>query len=141
MPAPVPDWFPLIRWSTPIGVEVLRKQRELIPKLPGVYVFTNYSDVLSRNYGVLYLGKANSLAQRLSTYLVDPAELMVMSARSGQLRQNNSLNHAAKVNLLTKFQQRPTGFYVRWTTLIAPLELENKLIKYLEPAFNVTGKP
>jgi len=127
-----------------MAVEDLRSQRQRLPNLSGVYCFTNYNTALERNTGVLYVGKAGTLYTRVQSYLVDPAKLMVMSARSGGQRVTSSLRHAGKAQLLTQIQQKsrgpgPSGIFVRWTVTASPKVLENLLIGYLRPAFNTHG--
>lgn len=139
-----PPWFSSIAWSAPVTVEALRSNRMLIPQSSGVYVFTNYSGVLQANTGVLYVGKATSLFSRLSSYLVDPSDMLVMSERSGGTRLNTSLRHAGKVQLLVELQQKsrtesPSGLCVRWSLVSGPANLERMLISYLRPAFNTQG--
>ena len=139
-----PPWFSAIAWSAPVTVEALRSNRMQIPQPSGVYVFTNYSGVLQANTGVLYVGKATSLFSRLSSYLVDPNEMLVLSTRSGGTRLNTSLRHAGKVQLLVELQQKSraggqSGLYVRWSAVSSPAILERMLISYLRPAFNTQG--
>jgi hypothetical protein len=122
----------------------LRVARHLIPRASGVYVFTNYDSPLAQNTGVLYVGKATTLATRLPSYLVDPQTMMLMSSRSGTPRLNTSLKHAGKVHLLVKLQQRSrnganSGIWIRWTQVASPHVLETLLIGYLHPAFNTHG--
>ncbi len=139
-----PAWFSSIQWSTPVTVEALRIARHQIPRAPGVYVFTNYDGPLAQNTGVLYVGKASTLATRLPGYLVDPQTMMLMSSRSGTPRLNTSLKHAGKVHLLVKLQQRSrngasSGIWIRWAQAPSPHILETLLIGYLHPAFNTHG--
>jgi hypothetical protein len=142
MTAPV--WFSSITWSSPVTIESLRTNRNLLPHCSGVYVFTNYSATLEQNFGVLYVGKATSLNNRVKSYLVDPSNMLVMSSRSATPRLNSSLRHAGKVQLLVELQQRSrgvglTGIWVRWTQSNSPAMLEQMLIGYLHPAFNTQG--
>lgn len=140
-----PSWFASLQWSAPVGVEALRGARHRLPAQSGVYVFTNYSGALAPNTGVLYVGKAKSLASRVASYLVDPAGMQVMSTRSGTERLNTSLRHAGKVQLLVELQQKsraggPSGLWVRWLISASPAALEASLIGYLRPAFNTQGR-
>lgn len=140
-----PAWFTSIHWSEAVSLETLRVSRNFLPRFSGVYVFTNYSDTLARNTGVLYVGKATSLHARVQSYLVDPSEMLVLSARSGTERINTSLRHAGKTQLLVKIQQRsrgsgPVGIWVRWFVTSNPKLLETQLISYLRPAYNTQGK-
>lgn len=144
---PSPPWFDALAWSPAVPVEDLRVQRQRIPPGPGVYAFTNFNWAMEKNFGVLYIGRAKSLHKRLQSYLADPANLKLMSDRSGTLRLNSSLRHAGKNALLVKIQQnyrddRPsqTHMWVRWHECAAPETLEDQLIKYLQPAFNTQGK-
>ncbi len=142
MTAPV--WFASLAWSAPVTLEALRAQRSLLPHASGVYAFSNYAGPLENNTGVLYIGKAKSLSQRVQSYLVDPATMMVMSARSGVPRINTSLRHAGKVQLLVEIQQKcrgaaPSGIWVRWSLDPAPAALEKRLIDHLQPAYNTQG--
>ncbi len=139
-----PSWFTAMQWSPAVGVEALRSNRQLLPLGPGVYVFTNYGGALEKNTGVLYVGKAASLASRVQSYLVNPAELRVMSERSGSPRISSSLRHAGKVQLLVEIQQKSrgigsSGLWIRWTQVALPHMLESQLIQYLRPAFNTQG--
>ena len=138
-----PSWFEALSWSPAVAVEQLRQDRSGIPASSGVYVFTNYLGALQRNTGVLYVGKAKSLAKRLGSYLADPAELQVFSSRTPG-RISTSLRHAGKVQLLVEMQQksrdgRPCGMWLRWTLSASPVALESQLIQYLQPAYNSQG--
>jgi len=140
-----PDWFPSISWSTPLAIETLRSERQHLPHLSGVYAFTNYAGPLEKNTGVLYVGKATSLYERVQSYLVDPAQMQVLSSRSGGQRVTSSLRHAGKAQLLVELQQKsrgpgPSGIWVRWSATASPAVLEDLLIAYLRPAFNTHGK-
>lgn len=143
---PVPAWFPPIAWSTPLGLEELRFQRHLLPDRPGVYVFTNYQGALEHNTGVLYVGKAEkqTLRKRVPSYLVDPANVRIMS-RTHPQRTSSSLRHAGKASLLVEIQQRSrnpgvaSGIWVRWCATPDAAKLEKQLLNYLKPAFNTQG--
>lgn len=142
-----PTWFKDLSWSEPVKVETLRADRTLIPKESGVYVFTNYSGPLERNTGVLYVGKAKTLNSRLASYLADPREMLLLSQKSGEARVSSSLRHAGKAQLLVEIQQRyhvpgnaDSGIFVRWVTRSEPKSLEDRLIEYLQPAFNTRGR-
>ena len=63
-----PIWMSQLCWSTPQNVSSLTNSS--IPALPGCYVFTRDINPLEKGK-VLYIGKADNLRQRLSTYLVD----------------------------------------------------------------------
>jgi hypothetical protein len=137
-----PDWFSAIHWSTPLPIEELRVKRHLLPKSPGVYVFTNYAGPLEKSTGVLYVGKAASLFLRVQSYLADPAAMLVLSPRSG--RVSSSLKHAGKSQLLVELQQKSrgagaSGIWVRWVAAPSPHLLEAQLLVYLRPAFNTQG--
>ena len=138
----VPDWFSVTKWSTPVSVEELRANRQQLPRLPGVYAFTNYEGPLEKNTGVLYVGKGASLFTRVQSYLVDPGSMPVMSRRSQTV--SSSLKHPGKAQLLVKIQQRardssPCGVGVRWSGTVAPETLEELLLAYLKPAYNTYG--
>ncbi len=82
-----------------------------IPDAPGVYRF---SDAHAR---VIYVGKAKSLRQRLSSYFADPAGL-----------------HPRTRQMVT------TAAHVEWTvvaTEVEALQLEYNWIKEFDPRFNV----
>ncbi len=82
-----------------------------IPELPGVYRFR---DAHGR---VVYVGKAKSLRQRLTSYFADPATL-----------------HPRTFTMVT------TAASVEWTTVgteVEALQLEYAWIKEYEPRFNV----
>ena len=139
-----PSWFSSIVWSAPLAVEALRTNRNWLPRLPGVYVFTNFAGPLEKSPGVLYVGNATSLFNRVQSYLVDPREMLVMSSRSGGQRDNSSLNHAGKAQLLAEIQQKsrgpsPSGICIRWSQTTSPASLEQLLLTYLRPAFNTHG--
>ncbi len=140
-----PAWLTAINWSTPTTIEVLRRNRSLLPHASGVYVFTNFDGALERNLGVLYVGKARSLNSRVQSYLVDPAVMTVMSPRAGSNRVNTSLRHAGKALLLVEIQQKcrdgaPSNMWVRWASAAGPAVLERQLIDYFQPAFNTQGR-
>ena len=142
-----PTWFDSIVWSKPIPIEQLRVERDELPKSSGVYIFTNYSGRLERNFGVLYVGKAKSLHRRVQSYLADPGKLLLFSYRSGEQRLNSSLKHAGKVQLMVEIQQKyrnagdiRTYMWVRWHKCPSPAVLEDQLIKYLDPAYNSAGR-
>lgn len=137
-----PAFFPDIRWSEPVPIEILRVERVRLPRSSGLYVFTNHPDAIEPGRGVLYLGKAKNLHSRLQSYLADPARLLVFSPRN-PLRPNSSLRHAGKVQLLIEVQQKyreagaATSFiWVRWCECPSPRDREKPLIRYLQPAFN-----
>lgn len=67
-----PKRFTDITWSSPGPIEQLRLQRNRLPETSGDYCFRNYSEVLDKNFGVLYVGKAKHLRTRVPSYLVDP---------------------------------------------------------------------
>ncbi len=139
-----PTWFKSLEWSDPIRVEDLREKRSLLPRKSGVYVFTNYSANLEQNFGVLYVGRAGSLFQRVQSYLSDPSKVRIFSKTSEKSEINTSLNHAGKVQLLMKIQQGMhstpySGIWVRWHTTGSPHLLEAQLISYLRPAYNTAG--
>ncbi|MFT3734769.1 MAG: type VI secretion system baseplate subunit TssG [Rhodocyclaceae bacterium] len=137
-----PAWFTGLRWSDPEKIEDLRKNRGLLPRKSGVYVFTNYSFALEKNTGVLYVGKATSLYERVQSYLADPTDVQIFSRRYGGTRVSSTLKHPGKAQLLMEVAQRmnmgcvPCGIWVRWLVKTAPAVLEDDLIKYLQPAFN-----
>ena len=138
----IDQWFSNLVWSPPIPIESLRSNRSVLPRLSGVYVFTNYAGRLEKNTGVLYVGKAGNLFTRVPAYLVDPSTMPVISARTGKL--SSSLRHAGKNGILTELQARsrgtaPSGIYVRWSTTLDPQTTETLLIGYLRPAFNTQG--
>lgn len=142
-----PNWFTGLAWSAPHKLEALREDRSPIPKLSGVYVFTNHAGSLERNTGVLYVGKAKTLHARVQSYLADPSEVLLLSPRSGGQRLSTSLRHAGKVVLLIEVQQRyralghtESGIWVRWHACHEPGPLERQLISYLQPAFNTQGR-
>ena len=139
-------WFSAITWSTPYAVETLRRggvHRDLVPKAPGVYAFTLFDGPISlgMKLGVLYIGKATNLRQRMKAYMVDPATLSV-TGRSGQL--STSLKHAGKVGVLVQIQQRsrgtaPSGIFYRWAVTHDEAQarrLELLLLDYLRPGLN-----
>lgn len=140
-----PPWLSSIVWSTPRTLESLRANRNLLPHRMGVYVFTNYDGPLEQGTGVLYVGKATSLHQRVQSYLVDPATMYVMSQRPGGTRLNSSLKHPGKVLLLVEIQQKSrsgglSGIWIRWTQTSSATVLEPQLIHYFQPAFNAQGR-
>ncbi len=141
-----PGWFTELNWSTPAKFDELRTGKTSIPPGSGVYIFTNYAGPLVKNYGVLYVGKANSLALRVRHYLHDPAEVPIYSRKvSG--RMASGLKHPGKTQLLVQIAQYSrnvplsnVGIWIRWQESSEPLLLEKKLIMYLQPAFNTQGK-
>ena len=139
----VPEWFGQIAWSDPVSVENLRANRQWLPRQSGVYAFTNYSNALEKNTGVLYVGKARSLLARVQSYLVDPNKVLLTSRRNPSAI-SSSLRHAGKAQLLVQIQQRardaaPCGVWVRWSVCTEPAPLEELLLAYLKPAFNTHG--
>jgi hypothetical protein len=111
--------------------------------MPGVYAFTSYSNPLDKNFGVLYVGKATNLFDRVQAYLSDPTSLPINAPRSLTPRLNTSLRHVGKVGLLVEIQQKyrdPTAsttfIWVRWTIKVNPEPLERDLIQYLQPKHN-----
>ena len=138
-----PKSLAAISWSPPIPIEVLRSKRSLLPQAAGVYVFTSYLGPIEKNFGVLYVGKAKNLAQRVPAYLTDPENILIYSTRSSTPKLNSSLNHVGKVHLLVEIQQKyrestkgTTFVWVRWTLDSNPEILEKSLINYLQPKFN-----
>jgi len=141
--AAAPEWFKNLSWSEPVKLETLRANRNMIPSEPGVYAFTKYAGPLEKNTGVLYVGKAEeqTLRKRLPSYLPDPANVGVLSEKSGFTRVSSTLSHPGKSLLLTEVQQlsrngAESGIWVRWLTQNSPGSLEDRLIKYLQPGLN-----
>ncbi len=143
---PDEKWFDAIAWSTPYAVETLRRggvNRDIVPKAPGVYVFTLFDGpiTLAMKLGVLYVGKATTLRSRMRAYMVDPATLGV-TGRTGQ--PSTSLKHAGKVGVLVQIQQRsrgaaPSGIFYRWAATRDEAEarrVELLLLNYLRPGLN-----
>ena len=137
-----PKWFTDIAWSSPVPIEQLRLERKRLPETSGVYCFTSYSEVLDKNFGVLYVGKAKNLRTRVPSYLVDPEKLLLQSTRSKKSPFNTSLKHAGKVLMLMEVQAKyrqigdaRTYIWVRWTECASPHVLEAALLKYLSPKY------
>lgn len=132
-------------WNAPVTIEEIRADRGLLPTCPGLYVFTNYAGILTKNTGVLYIGKAKSLRTRVSSYLTDPTNILLFSPRKKDQKLSRSLRHTGKTLLLTEIQQRSrfatSGIWLRWMKHDIPAELEGILIEYFEPAFNTSLNP
>lgn len=136
-----PPNFSAIRWSEPVTIEDLRVDRVRLPSGPGIYLFTNHPGPVEPFFGILYVGKADSLRLRVPAYLANPENVPIFSTkRPGQT--SSSLRHAGKVQLLVEVQQKMRsgvpggGVWVRWHECAAPRDLEKMLIRYLQPAFN-----
>lgn len=103
-----PSFFNDLRWTEPVGFELLRVDRVRLPRGPGLYLFTNHPGPVEPGRGVLYLGKATNLYTRVSSYLKDPSELAIFS-RTTPGRISSNLRHAGKVQLLVQVQQKHAG--------------------------------
>lgn len=139
------DAVEALNWSIPIEIEELRIQRELIPRVSGVYVFSEHQQTLQRNLGTLYIGKAKSLRKRLSSYLSSPFEVRLLSSKKKDKALSRSLRHTGKNLLLMEIQQRSrygrSGVWVRWLCHEKPSEIENLLIAHYQPSFNTVANP
>ncbi|HEX7639094.1 MAG TPA: hypothetical protein VF457_11915 [Burkholderiaceae bacterium] len=139
------DLFPEIRWTDPVPVEDLRRDRSPVPRQQGLYVFTNHTGPLEPGRGVLYVGKTEGDAQglwsRLRGYVKDPESVPVNSSKD-RTKPGSQVRHAGKVNLLTEIQQKyrngntSSHVFVRWFVCPAPGDREKALIRHLRPAFN-----
>jgi len=139
------DLFPEIQWSTPVTVEELRVDRSRVPRLQGLYVFTNHNGPIEPGRGILYVGMTNRDAKglygRLYGYLRDPAEVSIVSSKDPN-KIASGVRHSGKAQLLVEIQQKyrgtnlVSGVYVRWFACPSPDDREEALIRYLKPAFN-----
>ena len=99
--------------SPDIGKDVIKKELNLIPKLPGVYRMLN-----SENE-VLYVGKAKNLTNRLKSYI---------SEKNHIIRTERMLSQTKKLEITTTANESEA------------LLLEANLIKKFKPKFNILLK-
>ena len=92
----------------------LKEQVALLPLSPGVYQF------LDKNGTIIYVGKAKSLRKRVSSYFMQNKE------------------HSAKVQVLVR--QIAAIRHIVVDTETDALQLENSLIKTLQPRYNILLK-
>lgn len=130
-----------LKWSKPYLVEDIRENRKIIPTSSGVYIFTLFSEEISRNTGILYIGKAKSLRKRLASYLVSPSKMLILSSKRKN-KISSSLRHSGKNLLLMEIQQKSrygsSGVWLRWFECTKPEILEKELIIYFKPGFNTS---
>ncbi len=99
--------------SPEIGKEIIKKELNLIPKLPGVYKMLN-----SKNE-ILYVGKAKNLPNRLKSYV---------SEKNHIIRTERMLSQTVKLEITTTTNESEA------------LLLEANLIKKHKPKFNILLK-
>jgi excinuclease UvrABC nuclease subunit len=127
--ANMPVWYSQLRWSGPLSVAKIQEDRDIIPTLPGCYVFTVDPGplVVGRS---LYVGMASaSLRKRVASYLVDFR------------RYKKAESHKGKGFVLEARHDRGDhGVYLRWIVYGGSKEdisiLEANLIHLLEPEAN-----
>ena len=99
--------------SPETGIEVIKRELPLIPKLPGVYRMLN-----SKNE-ILYVGKAKNLPNRLKSYI---------SEKNHIIRTGRMLSQTEKLEITTTTNESEA------------LLLEANLIKKHKPKFNILLK-
>ena len=99
--------------SPETGIEVIKRELPLIPKLPGVYRMLN-----SKNE-ILYVGKAKNLSNRLKSYI---------SEKNHIIRTERMLSQTEKLEITTTTNESEA------------LLLEANLIKKHKPKFNILLK-
>jgi len=99
--------------SPETGIEVIKRELPLIPKLPGIYRMLN-----SKNE-ILYVGKAKNLPNRLKSYI---------SEKNHIIRTERMLSQTEKLEITTT------------TNECEALLLEANLIKKHKPKFNILLK-
>ena len=99
--------------SPDVGKDVIKKELNLIPKLPGVY------RMLNSDNEVLYVGKAKNLPNRLKSYL---------SEKNHIIRTERMLSQTRKLEITTTANESEA------------LLLEANLIKKFKPKFNILLK-
>tara|TARA_B100001113_G_scaffold350882_1_gene348913 strand:+ start:703 stop:2538 length:1836 start_codon:yes stop_codon:yes gene_type:complete len=96
-----------------IGKEIIKKELNLIPKLPGVYKMLNHKNE------ILYVGKAKNLPNRLKSYV---------SEKNHIIRTERMLSQTEKLEITTTTNESEA------------LLLEANLIKKYKPKFNILLK-
>ncbi len=96
--------------SSEIGKEVIKKELNLIPKLPGVY------RMLNDQGDILYVGKAKNLPNRLKSYIAEKNHI---------IRTERMLSQTRKLEITTTSNESEA------------LLLEANLIKKHKPKFNI----
>ncbi len=99
--------------SPEIGKDIIRRELNLIPKLPGVY------RMLNSNNEILYIGKAKNLPNRLKSYV---------SEKNHIIRTERMLSQTRKLEITTTVNESEA------------LLLEANLIKKFKPKFNILLK-
>ena len=130
-----PKWYQSLVWNNSLTVSAVRARREMIPARAGVYVFSK-APFNGPGCGVLYVGKAASLSQRLPSYLGLPEQTRVLS-RTGTGATSSSLRHAGKVQILMEVMHgEGNNVWLTWCCFAKPALLEGALIDWLKPAYN-----
>lgn len=120
-------FFTKLKWSDPHKVAELR--REVIPDLPGIYVFTRTRARPVNTRNTLYVGKNDgpktSLRARLWGYCVS---LIPDPGRE---------SHAGRRQIFQYRKANRDGYlFVRWTVYSDASGIEGALIHLLDPPFN-----
>jgi excinuclease ABC subunit C len=100
----------------------ISKKLKSLPFSPGVYIFKDKAGV------VLYVGKATSLKDRVGSYFTPSPQSSLDYGRGG----NRPIE--IKISAVDDFEIKKTD------TVIEAYILEQKLIKDLQPKYNVDGK-
>lgn len=130
-----PRWYQSLVWNDALTVAAVRARRDMIPARSGVYVFSK-APFNGPGSGVLYVGKATNLNQRLLSYLGLPEQTHVFS-RSGTGAISSSLRHAGKVQILMEVMHgEGNNVWLSWSCFAKPELLEGALIDWLKPAYN-----
>jgi hypothetical protein len=132
-----PVWFRQLKWSKPINVAALNRDRNQIPAFTGCYAFTEGCIPLTPGR-VLYVGEAaaQTLRSRLDVYLVD-----FRISRPKRPKGAGTKTHKGAAFVLEMRDKRgDAGVYVRWVEYGASEKdihiLEASLINYLNPQAN-----
>ncbi len=96
--------------SSEVGKDVIKKELQLIPKLPGVYRMLNFKNE------ILYVGKAKNLPNRLKSYVAEKNHI---------IRTERMLSQTKKIEITTTSNESEA------------LLLEANLIKKYKPKFNI----
>ena len=91
---------------------LIRFTVEKFPKKPGIYFFKNKKEK------VIYIGKANSLKERVKSYFQTTSDSKVL----------NILNETSKIDYILTDSEREAAF------------LENNFIRQYQPKFNLRLK-
>lgn len=129
---PPPIWYEQLGWEGPFSFAHVNTNRNIIPRSPGVYVFTDHPRSLLAAQ-VLYVGETSrkqGLRGRLAEYLVD----------FEKYKKTNERHKGKAFVLFDRSRLNDHGVYMRWALYGGSKSelrrLEASLISLLKPVSN-----